>query len=166
MRHPARDGQDRRTRVVVRAPEVEQLPPAQGGNGGQGPGERTAQRMTIPDHRGEQFVGDLRGLILVHQDFLADDAPLPLHLDCREARVLVEIGQHVAQLRQPPGLGLGEITGVILGGEGVQVAADGLDLPGDAPGGAAFGPFEKEVFQKMGRAVEPGVLVPPADRCP
>ena len=54
-----------------------------------------------PDGGGQQFLGDLRGLVLVHQDFLADDAPLALDLDRRQARVLVKIGQHVAQLRQP-----------------------------------------------------------------
>ena len=55
---------------------------------------------------------------------------------------------------------------MVLGGEGVQITADRLDLAGDAPGGAAFGAFEEEVFEEMGRAVEPGVLVPTADRRP
>ena len=55
---------------------------------------------------------------------------------------------------------------MVLGGKGVQVAADGLDLASDAPGGAAFGALEEEVFKEMSRAVEPGVFVASADRRP
>ena len=152
--------------MVARAPEFEEFVAPQTRHAFQRPGQRSAQRMARPHGGGEQFLGDLRGLILVHQDFLADDPPLPLHLDRREARMLVKVGEHVAQLRQPPGLGLGEIAGVVLGGEGVQVAADGLDLAGDPPGGAAFGAFEKKVLQEVGRAVEPGGFVPSAHRRP
>ncbi len=46
-----------------------------------------------------------------------------------------------------------------LGGEGVHVAADGVDLARDFLGGAVLGPFEDHVLNEMGDAVPFGIFV-------
>ena len=57
-----------------------------------------------------------------------------------------------------------------LGGEGVHVAADGIDLAGDLFGGAVLGAFEDHVLDEVGDAVRLRRLVaragfePNADR--
>ena len=122
--------------------------------------------MPRPDGSGQQFLGHLGGLVLVHEDFLADDSPLPLDLRGGQAGMRVDVPEHVADLPQPAGLGLGVIAGVVLGRECLQVAAQPLDLAADPPGRAPRGALEEEVFEKMRRAVEPGALVPAADRRP
>ena len=46
-----------------------------------------------------------------------------------------------------------------LGGEGVHVAADGVDLAGDFFGRAVLGPFKDHVLDEVGDAVPFGVFV-------
>ena len=46
-----------------------------------------------------------------------------------------------------------------LGGKGVHIAADGVDLAGDFFGRAVLGPFENHVLDEVGDAVPFGVFV-------
>ena len=47
-----------------------------------------------------------------------------------------------------------------LGGEGVHVAANGVDLTRDFFSGAMLGPFKDHVLDEMGDAVGLGVFIP------
>jgi len=64
-----------------------------------------------------------------------------------------DVGQDVHRLGkvfvQDPGVE----TGLFLGGEGIQMAADGFQEDGDIPGGAGLGSLEQQVFYQMGQAV-------------
>ena len=59
--------------------------------------------------------------------------------------------------------GTGVEAGVLLGGVGIHLAADGVHVPGQLGGGTAVGAFEEHMFNEMGGAVVPGLLVPGAD---
>ncbi len=50
-------------------------------------------------------------------------------------------------------------AGVLLGGIGVHLAADGVHVPGQLGGGPPLGALEEHVLDKVGRAVLPGSLV-------
>ena len=53
----------------------------------------------------------------------------------------------------------GVVAGALFGGIGVDLTADGVDLPGQVSGGAPVRALKGEVFNKMGRAVFCGALV-------
>ena len=50
-------------------------------------------------------------------------------------------------------------AGVLLGGVGVYLAADGVHLSGQVAGGAAAGALEYHVLDKVGRAIFCGLFV-------
>ena len=87
--HVARDGEHGRASMITGAPKGDEFVTSQGGHAFQRPGQRSSQRMTRPDGGGEKLLGHLHGLILIHQDFLADDTPFALDLDRRESGMLV-----------------------------------------------------------------------------
>ena len=61
----------------------------------------------------------------------------------------------------------GVVAGVIFGGEGVDVAAETLDIRGNLPRRSIFGPFEEEVFDEEMRDAAFGLrLMPAADTHP
>ncbi len=93
--------------------------------------------MVFPEVLGEDFVDEVVGIVLVHLDLFQNDAALAgdvglvsktgfstrsLSTSMRDGQVLIE-HLHVE-------------ADALLGGEGVEVAADGIDLPGDVFGAA------------------------------
>ena len=80
----------------------------------------------------------LRGMIAIHQDLLADHFALALDLLRREnaaARYMSPSTSH--SCGKCGARGLRVVTGVILGGEGVEVSADTFDRFGDLVGPCA-----------------------------
>ena len=55
---------------------------------------------------------------------------------------------------------------VLLGGEGVHLAADGVGLPGDVLGGAGGGAFEEHVLNEVGAALLAALFIARADADP
>ena len=100
----------------------------------------------------------LRG-VLVHPNLLQDHAPLQLHILLGEAGVEQHIAQQVGGPVQMAVQTPGVVAGALLGGVSVDLAADGVDLPGQVGGRAPVSTLEGEVLNKMGRAVFCGAFV-------
>ena len=87
-----------------------------------------------------------------HPDLFEDDAPLGLDLLGAERGVPHDVGEDVE--REPEVLvGHADVERrVLLGGEGVHVAADRLHRVGDVGGAAGVGALEEQVLEEVARA--------------
>ena len=118
-----------------------------------------AERMALPEVLREDLVDERVGIVLVHLDLFEDDAALAGDLLGGEDGVQHEIGENV----EGGGNVLVEHLDVeadgLLAGEGVEIAADGVDFAGDALRGARLGPLEDHVLDEVGDAVQLGHFV-------
>ena len=111
-------------------------------------------------HGGGQPLGhQVLRAVLVHADLLQHHAPLGLHVPLVKAGVEQHVGQDIQADVQVLVQTAGVKTGVLLGGIGVHLAADGVHIPGQLGGGAPLGALEEHVLDKVGRAVLPLALV-------
>ncbi len=138
----ARGSDDGGAAIVILSHELLEHGPGEFRNGLDRAGERLAERVPGPHGLREHLLGVLGRVVPVHHDLLADDLALALDLLLLEGRVQIHVGEHVAERPEVRPAGLRVIARVILGGEGVQVAAQALDLLGDGLGGPLPGPLE------------------------
>ena len=107
----------------------------------------------------KSLVDEVVGVVLVHLDLFEDDALLAGDVFGGEGGVEDEVGEKV----ECGGNILVEHLDVeadgLFAGEGVEVAADGVDLAGELLGGARGGALEDHVLDEVGDAVEVGGLV-------
>ena len=107
------------------------------------------ERVLGEERRLPPFRGQVGGLVGVHEDLVEDDGALGLDVVGAQRRLPHDVAQDVEAERQV----LGEqphVEGrVLLGGEGVAVAADLVELFGDGRGGAPFGALEEQVLQEV-----------------
>ena len=113
---------------------------------------RPAERVIGPEPAGEQLVDEVVGRVLDHLDLFEDDLLLALDLGGVEGRRGDQVREHVDGQRQMLVEHLDEVAGVFLGGEGVEVPADRVDLLGDVFGGAGGGALEEHVLDEVGDA--------------
>ena len=100
------------------------------------------------------------GRVEVHVHLLDDDALLTLDLVGVELRPLQHVGEHVERGVARLGGAFDVVAGRLLAGEGVELAADAVDLAGDHPGRrAALGALEEHVLGEVRDAVRLGRLV-------
>ena len=144
--------------VVLLLPGAQPLP----GHGGQGGGpaqDGPGQGGALINHSGQPLAHQILRGVLVHADLLQHHAPLHLHVLLVEAggeqHVQKQVGRPIQMLVQTAGVE----AGVLLGGIGVHLAADGVHLPGQVSGGAAAGALEHHVLDEVGRAVLCRLLV-------
>ena len=125
-----------------------------------GPAQNGPPQGVALVHRHGQPLGAqvLRG-VLVHADLLQNDAPLHLHVPLVKAGGKEHVAQQVHRPVQMAVQAAGIITGVLLGGVGVHLAADGVHLPGQVSGGAGSGALKGHVLNEVGSAVLRGQLV-------
>ena len=94
------------------------------------------------------------GVVLVHLDLFHDDAALLLDVRVIEGWVQHQVGKHVHGVRQVLVQNLDVEADALLGGKGVQVSTEGIDLAGDHLGGARGGALEDHVFGEVGDSVD------------
>ncbi len=70
-----------------------------------------------------------------------------------------QVGEHIERRRDVLIEHLDVETDGLLAGEGVEVAADGVDFAGDELGAARLGSFEDHVFDEVRDAVDFGELM-------
>ena len=160
------DGGDGGGAIVVAALEAEELLAFQPADALDGAGERAAERVAGPHGLGEELLRMLRGVVAIHEDLLADDFALALDLAGLEAAFEIHVREDIAKLCEVLGGGLRVVAGVVLGGEGIEVAAEALDGFGDLFRRAPLGAFEKEMLDEVGDAAVPRGLMPSADARP
>ena len=108
--------------------------------------------MLGPDLRREEVVDDVVGRVLDHPDLLQDHRLLALQLLGVEERVQQDVGQEIDRERQVLVEHLHVEAGVLLGGEGVHLAAHRVHRAGDVLGAAGGGALEDEVLDQVGDA--------------
>ncbi len=133
----ARDRDDEVLRPVVRAVVLQHGLAGGGADGLGAAADRAAERM-LPQHGLEEaLVRDVRRVVARHRELLEDDAALVVELDGVEERRGEHVGEHLDRHGQVAVLHLGVVAGVLLGGERVVLAADGVEGDGDVERGAA-----------------------------
>jgi len=123
------------------------------GQGGLAAQNGTGQSGTLVDGGGQPLRHQILRGVLIHINLFQNDAPLQIHILLGKAGVEEHIGENVQPPVQMAAQGAGIEAGVLLGGVGVDLAADGVHVPGQLSGGAPGGAFEKHVLDKVGRAV-------------
>ena len=145
----------------VKAPavEVEDGGLVEAGDGFDGAEDGAAEGVVLPEVLGEELVDEVVGVVLVHLDLFEDDALLAGDVLGGEGGVEDEVGEEVEGGGNVLVEDLdGEADG-LFAGEGVEVAADGVDLAGELLGVAGGGALEDHVLDEVGDAVEGGGLV-------
>ena len=121
--------------------------------------DRLAERMVFPEVLRENFVDEIIGIVLVHLDLFEDDAAFAGDVFGGECRMKNQVGENLKRDRNIFVQHLDVEADALLGGEGVHVAADGIDLAGDLLGGAVLGALEDHVLDEVGDAVRLRSLV-------
>ncbi len=146
-------GKDHVAAVKAVAVIGDQALPVQPGNRLRGAQNRPAQRMILPEGLREQLVDQHLRVVLVDLDLFQNHAALALNVGRVEDRVQHQVGQHIQRNGDVLGQRLDVEADGLLAGEGVQVAADGVHLPGNLLRGAGAGALEEHVLHKVGDAV-------------
>ena len=115
--------------------------------------------VSPPAHLVPDLADVVAGRVEVHVDLLDDHALLALELLLVEARVQEHVGEDVDRDRRRPRGALDVVGGQLLAREGVELAADAVDLAGDvARGGAPLGALEEHVLGEVRDARRLGPL--------
>ena len=128
-----------------------------------GAGDRPAQRRRAVGLAGEQVVHDVVGVVVVHRDLVEDDVALGLDVLVGDRRAGDHVAQHVDGQRQVLVEDPRVEAGVLLGGEGVELAAHRVEGDGDVERRALRGALEEQVLEEVGAAVQSRRLVTRAD---
>ena len=162
----AGDGDRRRAGAVVLGEEVAHVARADRAHRRPLTGGVPAEAVVAEQLPGERPQGDVVGRVVVHRQLLQDHLALALDVGVGDQGV----GQHVAEqldagravaARHPA-----VVRRVLLGGEGVDVAADAVDDARDVGGRSCRGPLEQQVLEEVADARQLGRLVARADGHP
>ena len=150
----ARGGDDQVRRVVVLLVEAAMRSAVQGVDGVDRAEDRAAERGVAEHGVREQVVHAVARVVLVHGDLFEDHAALGVDVRRADQRA----GQHVADdvdgERQVGVEHPRVVAGVLLGGEGVHLAADRVDGGGDVQRAALRGALEEQVLEVVRGAVQ------------
>ncbi len=155
-------GHDHPARAVVRLHEIMQVGLRERVDPFDRTQDRAPERLTaiglglqpVEDH----VVGRVERLA----DLRQDHAALGLDLGILEQRVEQDVGDHLHREGHVGAQYAGVVGGGLAAGVGVDVAADVLDLLGDAARGPGAGALERHVLEKVGDPVLRLALVPGA----
>ena len=159
MAQVARRGDDRVRGHIIAAHESPQGVPPHAVQGLRRPREGPAQRVVRPERLVDQFLHVLMRIIQAGGDLLLDHLAFPGDVGRGHARIQQHVHQHLEQVRQPLVRRFREEAGALLAGEGVEIAADAFDGPGNLLGRPAPGAFEEHVLDEMSHAIDRGRLV-------
>src|SRR5208337_2104248 len=129
-----------------------------------------AERVFRPKAAGEDVVEQVLGIVQVHLDLFQNNLALLVDVVGIELGPQDQVGENVEGDGQVLVEHFGVEANLLLGGESVEHAADGIHFAGDIFGGAAVGALEDHVLQEMSQSVFGGdfaagaVAHPDADR--
>ena len=119
-----------------------------------------AERLVAEQEALVHAVDEVAGRVEVHVHLLDDHALLPLDLVRGEAGIAEHVDEDVERDVAVLGRALDVVRRVLLAGEGVELAADRVDLTGDLAGaGPPFGALEEHVLREVSDPVRLGRLV-------
>ncbi len=147
-------GEDHVARGEAAGVEVEDDLLGEAGDGLDGAEDGAAERVALPEVLGEGLVDEVVGVVLVHLDLFEDDALFAGDVLGGEGGVQDEVGEEIKRRGKVLVQDFDVEADGLLAGEGVEIAADGVDLAGELLGGARGGAFEDHVLDEVGDAVE------------
>src|SRR5580700_197331 len=109
--------------------------------------------MIFPETLGKDFVDEVVGVVLVHLDLFEDDAAFAGDILVSEIGIQYQVAENFKRQRHVFVEYLDVEADALLRGEGVHVAADGINLAGNLLGSAVLGAFEDHVLDEVGDAV-------------
>jgi len=115
---------------------------------------RQAEGVVFPETLREDFVDEVVGVVLIHFDFFEDDAAFFGDVGSIEDGMDDEIAKDIHGERKVFVQDFDVEADAFFCGEGIHVAADGVDLAGDIFGGAGFRALEHHVLDEVGNPVE------------
>ena len=163
---PPGGGQDDARRAVMAVDVVDQRRARQGADDLRRAQDGAPQRLPRIGGGLEMVEDDVVGGVGGLADFLKHHRALPDQFLAVEDRVLEHVGDEVERQRRVVVQDLGIIGRLLARRVGVELAADILDLLGDAEGGAPLGALEQHVLDEMRHAVDARGLVARADPDP
>ena len=104
--------------------------------------------MAFPEIQIEKIVDEIVGSVLGLRDLLQHHLALAIDLLRLKDRLEKKIGEQLGGHRQVGAEHLGVVAGVLLAGERVEHAADGVDLLGDLRGSAFPVPLKSRCSMK------------------
>ena len=99
---------------------------------------RLAEGMVLPEILSKDLVDEVVGVVFVHLDLFENDAAFAGDVFGGEDRIEHQVGEDVERRRDVLVENLHVEADRLFAGEGVEVAADGVDLAGDVLGAARF----------------------------
>src|SRR5579863_532208 len=121
--------------------------------------DRAPQRMVLPEILGEDFMDQVVGAVLIHFDFFQDHAALAHNIVGGEGGIQNQVTEYVECDGQMLVEHFDAEADALFGGEGVDVAADGIHLTRNFFCRAMLGPFEDHVLDEMRNPVPVLVFV-------
>ena len=109
--------------------------------------------MALPEVRRKDLVDQIVRAVRLHLDLFEDDALFLFDVLVAKHRMEHQVREHVDGERQVLVENFGVEAHQFLGGEGIQVAADGIDRARDIFGRTAGGALEEHVLDEMRDAV-------------
>ena len=120
---------------------------------------RLAQGMILPEILREDLVDEVIRIVLIHLDLFDDDAAFARDVGGIKHRMQHQIAEDLKRDGDVLVEHLDVEADAFFGGEGVHVAADGVDLARNFFRGAVLGAFEDHVLDEVGDAVPVGILI-------
>ena len=114
------------------------------------PQDRRAQGMAPPEGADEHLVDEVVGIVVSLAELFQDHAPLDLDVHGVERGRQDQVAHQVERLGKPGVERVDVEARVLLRREGVHVAAEPVDLPGDPNRRPAAGALEEDVLQEVG----------------
>ena len=115
--------------------------------------------MPGEDSAGEDIGQGVLGVVVAHGDFFQDHLAFDIDVAGRDGGVQHHLADQADRQLRLFGENACVVTGVLVRGEGVELAADRIDGVGDGVAGAVFRALEQQVLEVVRRAGEPWGLV-------
>lgn len=138
---------------IVALVEVVELGFGEGLDGAAIADDGAAEGVAFPEVGDEEFVDEGLGGVEFHLEFFEDDALFLFDVLGVEAGVEEHVGKDVESGGEVLVEDFGGVADEFAAGEGVELAAEGVDFTGDVFGAAAGGAFEEHVFDEVADAV-------------
>src|SRR5271155_393193 len=121
--------------------------------------DRLAQRVIPPEVLGKDFVDEIVGAVFVHFDFFEDHAPFTADVLYIKCGIEDEVAEDIHGDREMLVQNLDVEANALLGGKGVHVSTDGVDLSRNVLGGSMLGSLENHVLDEMRDAIPLRILI-------
>ena len=112
----------------------------------------SSQRMFLPEVFGEELMNQIVRRILHHLDLFEHHLLFALDIVRGECGAPDDVGEDIERHRQVLVENLDVVAGVLLGGKGIHLTADGVDFLRDVLRRPRRCALEQHVFDEMGNA--------------